>query len=409
LRLLRALRFAAKLHFGLHPTFWLAVPFALAPLQSKVAGSRKNTELLKIAKAGTTPLLDFFTLAFGRKVMMPHATRGSANKDAPAGAAAGAGDGAGAPALGTLATCLFGGADPKGIARFLAAPNGFDDSLMRSAAAALPPALGEDEALGTGLAAAALACGLPWGTSADAASEMTVDVDDGAPADGAAIMDAAAAAAAEAARGQLAAACDGLCASRDLRAAAETPLMCTAALLQPAPHMSVHELFADAASGGGANGGGGISPAEFAAMVHMWDTLKLEKWLQGKAGAGYHPHFVVALAAVRCSPSTAATLSRHLERLLVPSSVSINGKALVGLSKIPPAQRGVVISNLQVLSRLRGETALELTQAPQLQAYLEESCSGLLTALYDAWYDEAGSLRPAYTPVKGGVKKQKGS
>ena len=32
------MRFAAKLDFVLHPTFWTAVPFALPALQSKVAG-----------------------------------------------------------------------------------------------------------------------------------------------------------------------------------------------------------------------------------------------------------------------------------------------------------------------------------------------------------------------------------
>ena len=68
LRLLRALRFAAKLRFTLHPTFWDAVPFAIPSLQSKVAGSRKVTELVKIAKAGRTPLIDFLDLSFGREV-----------------------------------------------------------------------------------------------------------------------------------------------------------------------------------------------------------------------------------------------------------------------------------------------------------------------------------------------------
>ena len=36
LRVLRALRFAAKLGFRLHDTFWLAVPFSLSSLQGKV-------------------------------------------------------------------------------------------------------------------------------------------------------------------------------------------------------------------------------------------------------------------------------------------------------------------------------------------------------------------------------------
>ena len=40
LRVLRALRFSAKLGFQLHSSFWLAVPFALSSLQSKARGPR---------------------------------------------------------------------------------------------------------------------------------------------------------------------------------------------------------------------------------------------------------------------------------------------------------------------------------------------------------------------------------
>ena len=46
LRVLRALRFAAKYGFALHDTFWSALPFSLLSLKTKVAGSRKVTELL---------------------------------------------------------------------------------------------------------------------------------------------------------------------------------------------------------------------------------------------------------------------------------------------------------------------------------------------------------------------------
>ena len=376
LRLLRALRFAAKLRFELHPTFWLAVPFALSPLQSKVAGSRKATELLKIAKAGNAPLLDFLSLSFGRPVSTPPSGEGTALPS------------------GTLASSLFGGADPKGEARFLAAPNGFDSSLMRAAAETLPSGLGEDETLGAGLAAAAIACNGEWG-SGDAMEEAPT-------AESTADADATAAAAADAAMTQLSAACDGLCASRDLRAAAETPLYCASLLLQGGPTSGMSSLFAQAASPGAS----AETTEEFAGMVHMWETLKLEKWLQGKAGAGYHPHFSVALASTRCSTATGSELRARLERLIVPG-VNINGKALVGLPKIPPPLRGVVIAQLHVLARLRGDAELELSEPEQLRAYLDETCEGLLTKLYGEWYDEGGALRPAYLPSRT-AKKQKG-
>ena len=49
------------------------MPFALGSLQTKVAGARKYTELVKLAKAGREPLLAFLQLAFGRA--LPSAVR----------------------------------------------------------------------------------------------------------------------------------------------------------------------------------------------------------------------------------------------------------------------------------------------------------------------------------------------
>ena len=89
--------------------------------------------------------------------------------------------------------------------------------------------------------------------------------------------------------------------------------------------------------------------------------------------------------------------------------MNINGKALVGLPKIPPPLRGLVIAQLHVLARLRGDAELELSQPEQLRAYLDERCDGLLTKLYGEWYDEGGALRPAYLPSRASAKKQKGS
>ena len=134
LRVLRAMRFAAKLNFTLHDTFWTAVPFALPALQTKVAGARKSTELLKIAKAGRPALLDFLHLSFGHPL-----------------------SGGGLPCL---APALFGGADAKGAVRFLAACDGFDEPGLRAAASALP-ALGPEEDFGVCLAAATYSCTMP--------------------------------------------------------------------------------------------------------------------------------------------------------------------------------------------------------------------------------------------------------
>ena len=67
LRVVRALRFAAKLSFRLHESFWSAVPFATRALRGKVAGNRKLTEILKIAKYGPKQLQSFLVLAFSRR------------------------------------------------------------------------------------------------------------------------------------------------------------------------------------------------------------------------------------------------------------------------------------------------------------------------------------------------------
>ena len=79
------------------------------------------------------------------------------------------------------AIALFGGTDPKGELRFLAPPGGFCDARMREVYAALPEGLSEDETLGAGLAAAAIACNGEWG-SGDAmeeapTAESTADAD----------------------------------------------------------------------------------------------------------------------------------------------------------------------------------------------------------------------------------------
>lgn len=429
LRVLRALRFAAKLGFRLHDTFWLAVPFSLLSLQTKVAGSRKGTELLKIAKAGRQPLVAFMELSFGRQIA----------DASEMGAEDGGTTSLSSLPLATLAPALFGGADHKGEASFLGTPHGFDPALLRRAVEALPEDISEEEGLGSGLAAAMLACRLPWGgeravaaataaafeASSEAADEAAdesageVEVPPATPISevtvdaASAATDAAAAAAAEAATVEATVACDGLCASNDFRAAAVTPLACVGTLLQPKRPLGMHALFAEAAALDAVGTAEAAAPAagpalqaavaapsatEFAALVSMWDTLKLEKVLQGRAPAGYLPSFVVQLASTRCSATTAVALEARLARLAT-DGVSINGKALVGVSRLPNHLRGVLISHLHVLARLRGEQ-LELHEPAQLVAYLESGCGGLLAKLHDEWYEEGGgdTLRAAYAP-----------
>jgi len=140
----------------------------------------------------------------------------------------------------------------------------------------------------------------------------------------------------------------------------------------------------------------------------MWDTLKLEKSLQGKAPCGYLPSFVVELAGLRSAPATAAALKRRLAQLHT-DGVAINGKALVGVPRLPNHLRGVLISQLHVLARLRGER-LELQEPTQLIDYLERDCGGLLTLLHAEWYEEGDGdvLRAEYAPPGKGPKPKPG-
>ena len=384
------------------------------------------TELLKISKSGRAPLVAFMELAFGRQIAAVAPPTASAE-------AAGTAAGTMLSQLATLAPALFGGADQKGEANFLSRPHGFDPALMKSAIEALPSELGEEEALGTALAAAALACRLPWGGERAEAERVAIAeafeaAAEVAPNDGLnatdIALDAAAAAAAAAATAEMSIACDGLCASNDVRAAAVTPLACVSTLLRPPAPLGMQALFAQAAAyngrggeAGGAGAGAGVgdgsgsggvalSGAEFGALVHMWDTLKLERVTQGKESAGYLPEFIVRLAGLRSSAPTAAAHSRRLEQLSSGVHVDINGKALVGIPKLPNHLRGVLISHLHVLARVRGQR-LELHEPEQLRAYLEHECDDLLPKLQAEWYEQDGDkLRAAYAPP-GREKKPK--
>ena len=123
-------------------------------------------------------------------------------------------------------------------------------------------------------------------------------------------VDAACALAAAAALEEVTRACEGLCASNEVRQAATTPLMCVEALLKPPQPQGQHAVFAECCGAPAALGGtqvdaaefcalvnpnpnpnpdpnpNQVDAAEFCALVHLWDTLKLDKIQQGKRGTG---------------------------------------------------------------------------------------------------------------------------
>ena len=214
LRLLRCLRFAAKLDFAVHGAFWLAVPFAVAPLRSKVAGSRKLTELLKIARYGPARLSAFFRLALGRSF------RGAQGDD-------------------LLGMALLGGQDQGGTPHSLPDVSCFDDARFEalSSAVAAPPAPA-DEALGVQMALAVACCTFRDGAVAAISAFHSC--------------------------------CDGLSASNSTRGAGAHVLEAAAALAAPLPSPAPRDDAAFAAAAG-------VSEAEFAGHVRVWGELRVAK------------------------------------------------------------------------------------------------------------------------------------
>ena len=76
------------------------------------------------------------------------------------------------------------------------------------------------------------------------------------------------------------------------------------------------------------------------------------------------------------------------------------GCCLQGLALSLRPRAAAAARDLAGLARLRGDTDLELAHPDALQAYLEDQCGGLLTKLYNEWYEPGGALRPAYALAK---------
>ena len=413
LRLVRALRYSASLGFDVHGSFWVALPFAVEALRVKVSGSRKVTELRKIAAAGRPALLDFFERAF-----TPIARYSQAEV--------------------AFGDALFGGpsADGEEVEQ-ISFTLGFDPSRMRSAARHLPDdgdaPLSDEAAVGGVLACALISCDLrPCDTEAtldgggaalgapcfvfangDGGGEGVVD---GGEASSFRLMadserDEEAAAAAEISLSEAIRVCDGLRAPSAMRQAAVEPLRLVQALvtrqLDPPPPLGMHGLFAASAALWSADGAyktyapvdfaDAADGNEFASLVHCWDLLKLDPNQTGRrleVGAD----FVIGLARTRCSAATAARLDAQM-RVLRTRGPTVQGRALAGLPEVPPHLRSHVIASVHALCRLRGEApALETPEA--LRSYLEDECGGLLSKLASEWWEggqPGGRLRPAYS------------
>eukprot|EP00930_Biecheleria_cincta_P074299 TRINITY_DN61501_c0_g1_i1.p1 TRINITY_DN61501_c0_g1~~TRINITY_DN61501_c0_g1_i1.p1 ORF type:complete len:694 (-),score=139.06 TRINITY_DN61501_c0_g1_i1:304-2385(-) len=210
LRICRALRFAAKFHFDLHPSFWQAVPFALEPLRTKVAGSRKDTEYQKIGGYGFQASVEFYELAFTRTF------------------------GPGEGKL-RLAAGLLGGVDHKSKPKTLSEVRSFDLQMFRDFASKLQSLTKADASeLVGGLMAAAIAATKFEGNDTPT-SEFTR-------------------------------ACDGMCVSNATREAGLSPLSASLKMAaHPPPSTSFDCAVADAC---------GVSAEELARHVQVWEGMQ---------------------------------------------------------------------------------------------------------------------------------------
>ncbi|KAL1528983.1 hypothetical protein AB1Y20_010304 [Prymnesium parvum] len=353
LRLVRAMRFAATLDFEVHSTFWLAVPFAVEALRTKVAGPRKMAELYKVAKAGRPALLAFFELtfqplaAFGDDIMFGDA--------------------------------LFGG--PSCNCTRLSVTQGFNSTKMREAAASLPLHISADGAIGAVLAAAVLSSDLK--ACASAAPPPALH---SVPA-----ADLPAAAAAALSLAEVRRACDGLCAPARMRAAAAAPLEQLLRLLGAPPPQGQHAALAAALRRAPLRRGVAAedaSAAGVAALLRMWELLRLEPRLPA---AEVGPEFTLGLARARCSPATSDALARRL-RLLSAAGPQLSGRAVAGLEEVPAHLRAQLLAQLHVLGRLRGDTST-LETAEELREWVQAHFGDLLLELEAEWCEWVGGER----------------
>lgn len=210
LRICRALRFAAKFHFDLHPSFWQAVPFALEPLRTKVAGSRKDTEYQKIGGYGFQACSEFYELAFTRTF------------------------GPGGGNL-RLAAGLLGGVDHKSKPKTLSEVRSFDLQMFRDFASKLQPLTKADASeLVGGLMAAAIAA-----TDFEGKDSPTTE---------------------------FTRACDGMCVSNATREAGLSPLNSSLKMVAPSPPSTSFDCaVADAC---------GISAEELSRHVQVWEGMQ---------------------------------------------------------------------------------------------------------------------------------------
>jgi hypothetical protein len=349
LRILRAFRFAAKLNFVVHETFWKALPFALDSLKSKVAGSRKLTEILKLAKYGKSNLIDFFGLCFRKQFV--YLADGSKT---------------------TLASGIFGGVDYQNKAHFLPSLEGFDKDCFLGIVegdSIVMDKMSSDQVVSCFLAVALLSSRFPpyesWRYTDDPAHNAATD------------------AATSMATKCMMRACNGLGCSNVF---SEAGLFLLSSCHKLGQLYTFNNAFSNLDAIFEARVPALSSPGDFGRYFHVWDVLRL-----GSGPSLQFTHAIVlSMIEHTVSPDTGVLsfLQGALTTLKEAATPKLTGRGISTIPSIPPHLRGHILNRLLVFCRLRMDGAIDLDAEGALTSFLQNSCKDCLNALHEEMFED---------------------
>lgn len=372
LRIVRAFRFAAKLDFQIHESFWKALPFALDSLKSKVAGSRKMTEITKMAKYGNEKIIGLFKLCFRKRFI--HDVEGNET---------------------CLATGIFGGQDSNSVPHYLPPIEQFaKERFLPVVEEAMPDSseVSADEILGCFLAVAMFSTRFKdhekWEADNAAAGVMSVPEE---------AFDRA---------------CNGLSTSNDLRSAGMRLLSSYEQLrvirdtekMQPTPIDLIFGSRLPSATLNGSEESDADAGLKFRRLRSVWEVLNLAKQPEH-----YAHELIVSMLSHGSEVSRAASplVQTYLSDLRSAPPTNLSGKGVSSLKQVPPHLRGTLITSLHILCRMRGETG-NLDAPGALENFMQTSCENLLTDLLEEWFEaDSGELKLKYMAANAAKKSAK--
>lgn len=389
LRIVRVLRFAAKLSFSLHDAFWSAIPFANHALRCKVAGNRKLTEILKISKYGAEQLQSFLALSFSRKFVMgnldaegqqqmsvlapalfggvPTMSKKTGKKGGKSGARIGA------ETVNHGEAGSAGGVGSDGVST-LPKVFSFDENAFRDLSAILSPhgLISPDELLGLHFVAA-LVC-TNFGQTSEIKGNAVNLV--------------------EAVSQQFHCCCDGLSTSNTLRQAGHSTLEAIEVFCQINsdtlnPPLCEDVPFASAA---------GVDVVEFRVHATVWKMLQAGKkscdWLSARA------NLVAAMLKKIIGDESGTRFSQQVGKSFATlnaetSCKKISGRVLSSIKILPRHMYTSFLTRLYVLVNLilgsRPEPVPSIETTDDLSSFLSKHAPHLEEDLRSIWYEESSS------------------